>query len=167
VDCGCYCCVRFRARVWAGSWSRRVPARVVGNAASSWYTREASGVLPQSDDSMRVDGRRDKTSCEDDDSQRELINPNPNPVPDHDISCRAPEDETNANICLEEMIVFKKRYSIVWTVRKVACGVNNLAFPVLCSKTDMSFDITLPFLGPFSTITQIANLSRFGPVSCP
>jgi hypothetical protein len=30
-----------------------------------------------------MDGRRDKTSCEDDDSQRELINPNPNPVSDY------------------------------------------------------------------------------------
>ena len=107
MDCGYYCCVRFRARVWAGSWSRRVPARVVGNAASSWYTREASGVLPQSDDSMRVDGRRDKTSCEDDDSQRELIDPNPNPVSDYNISCQASGDgmfEQNASVCLVRLL---------------------------------------------------------------
>lgn len=45
MDAG-YRCVRFRARAWVVSWSRRLPVKVVGSAASFRYTREVGGVLP-------------------------------------------------------------------------------------------------------------------------
>ena len=87
MDAGHRFVVRFRARAWAGPWSRKLPARVAESVASFCVH------VKLCDSSMRVDDGlgswRDKTSCEDDDSQRarvESICPNPNPGPDYNIS---------------------------------------------------------------------------------
>lgn len=82
--------------------------KVVGSAASFRYTREVGGVLPLCCAVLQRewdDGWWE--SCEDDDSQRELIDPNPNPVSDYNISCQASGDgmfEQNASVCLVRLL---------------------------------------------------------------